>query len=511
MYAKVKTVGFKGLTPFEVDVEATISNRGIPRVEISGLVSRAVSESITRIRTAFNNLGLKFPNKKIVLNLAPAELIKSSSGMDLAIAASILYAQYSITPSSEDLFIGELSSSGILRATGKELVLMSYVVGLGKKRVFLPKGSFYCISEKEDANVYEIYSLLDLLNFILGKPGLVSNFDHNLSYTVETERSGLRRLEKIAGNELAKRALTISAAGRHNILFTGPAGVGKSILADCAISLLPSLKENDAVEILKINEFFKTQLSKNQSPIVKRPFICPHNSFSLIDLIGSTSKIGYLTLAHKGVLFLDEFHLLSKSIIDALRIPLETRQVSLVSKNGEFSYPADVLLILAVNSCFCGNRDSGSKACTCNAGDIKRYGTKLSGPIMDRIDLCCPVVKLNETESENMIKDRLSDNNFSKVVLQIENAAKIQESRLKPLGVGSNSQIPYTDLFKVAKLSFDAEKLLSLVVARYKLSTRSIHKAVKVARTIADLAVSDEIKAEHLSEALQYRLRNLET
>lgn len=489
-FAKVYTRGNFGLEAPQVEVEVHIS-QGLPCLTIVGLAETSVKESKDRVRSAILNSGFDFPTKRLTINLAPADLPKDSARLDLPIAIGILVASGQIQ--APDLvqyeLIGELALDGTLRCI-KNTLPIAIACNQVKRALILPKANAVEAAQLQQLDVYSALSLKQVCAH-LEKSQLILPEQHTLS--VENPNKMLDLLD-IKGQLRPKRALEIAAAGEHSILFRGPPGTGKTLLASRLPSILPPLNEEDALTIASIHSAAQQNYIFGQ-----RPFRSPHHTASQVALVGGGSrpKPGEITLAHLGVLFLDELPEFDRKALEVLRQPLEEHQVIISRASQQVTFPANFQLIAAMNPCPCGYAFNQDSRCQCSAEAIKRYQSKISGPLLDRIDLHIDVPPITIQE----LHSKTTGESSATVKQRVHRAYEFQ---LKRQGKTNQHLSPY-ELEKFASLSSDLQKLLSMAQERLKLSARAYHRVIKISRTIADLEQSPHILSHHLSEALSYR------
>lgn len=503
MYSKIKTCTLQGLEGHIIEVETDLA-RGLPVFNIVGLAGTSIKESKERVRASIKNSGYEFPLNRITINLAPANLRKEGSQIDLSIAVGILLSNGIIENNnlSGTIFLGELALDGKINRIDGALPMVISMRELGVSRCIVPFENRYECGIISDLEIVPVKNLKDLVDF-LNDDLVIEEFQENLESIKEPEEFDLDFYD-IKGQEGLKRALEISAAGSHNMIIVGPPGSGKTMAARRLPTILPELSFEESIEVTKIYSISKL-LSSNKL-ITKRPFRAPHHTCSSTALIGGgrTPKPGEVSLAHKGVLFLDELPEFSKNVLEVLRQPMEDRVVNIARVNASLTFPSEFMFIASMNPCPCGFWGDPLHECTCSQSEIDRYLRKISNPLLDRIDIHFEVQPVKYDELKN---DSNADK--SSIIRRRVNEAKmVQIERFKDDNIYSNSQIKNTDIKKYCKLNKNSENIMEMAFKKYKFSARTYNKIIKVARTIADLDRSINIEDNHILEAVRYRTIN---
>lgn len=506
MLAKIISGATLGLESVVVIVEVDVSSVGLPSFSIVGLPDKAVEESKDRVRSAIKNSGADFPGHHITVNLAPADIPKMGPQYDLPIAIGLLVASGQLdTKINNALFVGELSLDGSLRHTNGILPMALLAKNQKCDALFIPELDAKEASVVSEILVYPVSSLIALFRH-LNNTETIQPLVPLTFAQIQTSKQHEFDFQDIKGQEQAKRAFEIAAAGGHNIFVKGAPGAGKTMLSRSLPTIMPDLTENEAYEVTNIYSI-TGNLPIGESLIKERPFRAPHHTTSRVGLIGGGTNPmpGEISLAHRGVLFLDEFPEYPRSVLEALRQPLEDGIISIARSAGAVTYPAKFLLVAAANPCPCGNYGDSTKKCTCLPGMITRYQKRISGPILDRIDLHVDVMTV---PTQNLIDvQTISSESSSDIKFRVNDARKRQHRRFLDRSIFSNAEMSTRDVKEFCQLSQACYSLLQQAVSKLGLSARSYYKVIKVSQTIADLSSSDDIEIKHIAEALQYRPR----
>ncbi len=501
MIAKILSYCLIGLTGVPVLVEVDMGN-GLPAFDIVGLGDTAIKESKERVRAAIKNSGRVIPTRKLTANLAPADVKKEGSALDLPLAIGVLKSSAQLVAETDSIiFFGELGLDGSLRRVNGALPMIISALSDGYKKFIIPEGNAEEASYVDGVEVYAAKNLSAVIDHLSGLSPLTTITKKDYTASVGENRYD-SDMALVKGQKVAKRALEVAVSGGHNVLFVGAPGTGKTMLAKCIPTIMPDMSFAEALETTKIHSV-SGLLNEKDGILTTRPFRSPHHTATTVSMTGGGNKVrpGEISLAHNGVLFLDEMPEYKRSTLESLRQPLEDGEINVSRANGNVRYPANFMLCGSMNPCPCGNYGSEDRECTCTPAQIAKYKAKLSGPLLDRIDI---QVEVDSVKYAELSDDSLAESSAT-VRERVNRTRAIQKKRFELDGIATNADMGEKQIKKYCALTESCEKLLKNAYETFKLSPRARSRIIKVARTIADMEQSKDINETHILEAISYR------